>query len=473
MRSLLAGLGVLASSTPAWTDSTRKVPTLIYVDPVDYERRILLDACRARGVECVEVWSRPYFSTVLEAAVNAAQERAADLGVAVEELYESLRSEVEEHVAPYSGDEVAWAATHGIFGAHTSADLLGVLCGSDAGLATAERLQDVLVPTRSNGRNVARRDKFLTHHTLAAAGLASAHQAVVKSWPEAEVFLNTLGKPLRAVVKPRRGQGSLRVGLAHSHAEVKHMLTFLLSEAASLDHEEVAPGDALLQEMIDGDEWAVDLVSRNGEHKVVALWRYDKRPVNGAPFVYFCDELRGVEGPRERAICNYAMAALGVLGWRWGPSHLEIRDSSRGPVLVEANAGRFNGVNFLPLTSKCIGYTMYGSALDAFCNSANWEAIPSMPPSRLKFAGRLVKLVSSVEGVLQTLHHQDLIYALPSLLQYYPKYSPGEEVSLTVDLSSSAGLVLLAGPQTQVDQDYSTILGIQSEMFDVVTKASR
>ena len=34
---------------------------------------------------------------------------------------------------------------------------------------------------------------------------------------------------------------------------------------------------------------------------------------------------------------------LDTLGWRWGPAHIEVKQTSRGPVLVEVNAGRFNG----------------------------------------------------------------------------------------------------------------------------------
>ena len=45
------------------------------------------------------------------------------------------------------------------------------------------------------------------------------------------------------------------------------------------------------QEYLRGDEYVVDTVSRDGEHKVVALWRYDKRAANGAPVVYFGMEL--------------------------------------------------------------------------------------------------------------------------------------------------------------------------------------
>lgn len=38
---------------------------------------------------------------------------------------------------------------------------------------------------------------------------------------------------------------------------------------------------ALVQEYLDGEEYAVDIVSRNGVHRVCAIWEYDKRPING------------------------------------------------------------------------------------------------------------------------------------------------------------------------------------------------
>ena len=33
----------------------------------------------------------------------------------------------------------------------------------------------------------------------------------------------------------------------------------------------------LIQEFAKGTEYAVDIVPKNGEHKVASLWRYDKR----------------------------------------------------------------------------------------------------------------------------------------------------------------------------------------------------
>ena len=71
----------------------------------------------------------------------------------------------------------------------------------------------------------------------------------------------------------------------------------------------------LLQEQLEGVEWVVDTVSRAGEHKVVALYRYDKGAANGAPFVYFGMEPMPAAGAAADSICDYATAVLDVLRW--------------------------------------------------------------------------------------------------------------------------------------------------------------
>jgi uncharacterized membrane protein YgcG len=50
--------------------------------------------------------------------------------------------------------------------------------------------------------------------------------------------------------------------------------------------------EVLVQEFLVGQEYVVDTVSCNGVHKVMAVWRYDKRPTNGAAFVYYRTQLR-------------------------------------------------------------------------------------------------------------------------------------------------------------------------------------
>lgn len=46
----------------------------------------------------------------------------------------------------------------------------------------------------------------------------------------------------------------------------------------------------MMQEFLDGEEYVVDSVSLDGEIKTVAVWHYDKRPLNGQFNVYFGQE---------------------------------------------------------------------------------------------------------------------------------------------------------------------------------------
>jgi hypothetical protein len=79
----------------------------------------------------------------------------------------------------------------------------------------------------------------------------------------------------------------------------------------------------LVQEFASGTEYAIDIVSKNGQHKVAALWRYDKRQVNGAPFVYFATELVDSQTPEGELVCDYATKALDALGVKHGMTHSE------------------------------------------------------------------------------------------------------------------------------------------------------
>ena len=421
----------------------------VYVDPVAFERRKIMDMCDEHGIECIQLWSLPYAANLVEQGLLDAESSA---------------------IAPPIGDELRWRER--VLGDEADDyDVLGVLCGSDAGLACAERLQHALCPDRSNGINLARRDKFLQNEALRAAGLDAAKQcAPGEDWSVALAFLNSLPQPLQAVLKPRRGQDSLRVGLATSLAQARGMFKALCDAPVSLDSE-VAPAP-LLQEYLEGDEWVVDTVSRDGTHAVVALWRYEKEAANGAPFVYTQMALQPVQTSTQRALCDYACAALDALAWQWGPCHIEIKNTPRGPVLVEVNAGRFSGGDFQGLCDRCVGLNAYEATIAAYRrdDGMEWDSsVPARPPTALLAHGTMVCLISSVEGTLKGIDHMEQIDAMPSLMAFKPTYTePGEKVVRTYDLATVAGHVMLAHANRAVlDADYHKLRELQPTLFVV------
>lgn len=442
--ALLAMLGRLASS--------KTVPmALLYVDPPAEagERASILSGSEARGAVCVQVHSSAVASMLCRDAAD-------------HEMVERVRA----NEVPPPGEELDWAAS--ILPPDTS--FAGVLCGTDGGLADAERMLHALVPARSNGLLPARRDKFLANEALRAAGLATVHQASPSCWAEAEAFLRQLPQPpLPVVVKPRRGQASVMVGLASSLEQARHMFDTLQRSKVSIDSH--GGGGVVLQALLLGKEFVVDVVSRAGEHKAVALWKYSKGERNGAPFVYDYDELYPCRGPAEQALVTYAFDTLDALGWRWGPAHVELMYTADGPRLIEVNAGRLNGCDGhggMLLVQACGGTAQHEAFLDALFDETAWDALPIYPAPALAGAARLVKLISPVQGRLRRVHDAPL-QALPSLISIeYEASEPGDHVALTVDLATCAGYALLLhSDEAQVEKDYQVVREAQATLFEV------
>ena len=231
------------------------------------------------------------------------------------------------------------------------------------------------------------------------------------------------------------------------------------------------------QEYLDGEEWVVDTVSRAGEHKVLALWRYDKGEANGAPFVYRGIDAMAHSGERATRIAAYAAKVLDALEWRHGPVHMEVMwmGEERGPVLIEANAGRFNGEEFKLVADLCFGCNSYDAYFAACLDREDdaWQAVPPVPPSELRAVGKLVKLVSSVRGTLEAVQHLETVYELPSLVRLKLEASEeGEYVELTTDLNSNAGDAILIHEDAEVvEADYHTLLQLQPTLFEVKGQA--
>lgn len=424
---------------------------LLYVDPSGpaegAESAAVLAAVHDCGAECITLWSTP--------TADALCHQSNDDTAAVRRVRASQ--------APGQGEEMEWAASH-----LAGACVEGVLCGSDGGLATAERLQHVLVPHRSNGIDPARRDKFAMNARCGAAGLPVAAQAAPSDWPECEDFLTRLarGNAVRAVLKPRRGQASVGVHLVHGWAEARAVFEGLSAFPVSTDATEVGTA-CVVQEVLRGREWVVDTVSRDGRHKTLALWRYDKGEANGAAFVYFGAEPMGAFGPDAQSVLGYALRVLDALGWRWGPAHLEIMCTSEGPRLVEINAGRWNGLDFKLLADLCYGANAYDATVAAFLDPAAFDALPDAPPAELACWGMLAVLCSYVEGRLARVRAEALD-GLQSLVALETAVHEGDIIACTIDLDSAAGYAhLLHADAKVVQEEYQRLRREMPRLFEL------
>mmetsp|Transcript_495 Transcript_495/g.800 ORF Transcript_495/g.800 Transcript_495/m.800 type:complete len:558 (+) Transcript_495:36-1709(+) len=375
-------------------------------------------------------------------------------------------------------------------------ELLAVVCESDSGLPDAERLESLLNTTFQNGFNEARRNKYMMMEKMREKGIPVVKQRLCTSVEEAIAFSRELGieeykegkstpqdqlTSTSVVVKPVRGVGSEDVSLCQSIASVEKAFQQIYGGTVFGSPREKHQS-VLVQEFAEGQEYAIDVVSKNGEHKVAAVWKYDKRPANGASFVYFATKL--YDGPEVAEISDYLRRCLDTLQVSWGITHSEIIVTTSGPRLVEVNCRQHN-MDFLPLTMECIGYNVFDMLLTAYLGDKDpdifppepgaqqrldWELLPRNPSVRM--SGAMVHLVCFANGTLTRVNEDALreIQNMDSVvdLEVYPPFlHVGNEIRPTTDIRTDSGWVQLIHPDPdQFQKDYDRIIELMPSILE-------
>jgi len=308
------------------------------------------------------------------------------------------------------------------------------------------------------------------NETVKQQGLKTVKHKLAESWEEAKGFLEVLNSGTEkndCIIKPYRGCSSNDVFYCQSENEAQFFFSRLLGT------KQYGGGLNVVQEYLQGQEYAIDTVSCEGVHKIVALWKYDKRLINGSPFVYFSTELVPNSDNATAKVLEYTCKVLDALKIQYGPAHTEIILTADGPVLVEMN-GRWHLADVAPITNLCIGGNSVELTADCFMNKNKFLSFPCYP-SDLSVHGRVVHLVSEVTGELVEIRHMQKIESLPSVssVKIFPEFQVGNVISPTVDIKTDAGAILLIhSDKDQVESDYRTILKLQKTMFKTVTLSS-
>jgi biotin carboxylase len=199
---------------------------------------------------------------------------------------------------------------------------------------------------------------------LTLPGVRAVTQAMCVNEGEVVAFYRTLpGKDPRCVVKPVQSAGSDDVFLCANQDEA---ITAFNRINGTMNGVGLQNTCVLVQEYLKGKEYVIDKVSLDGVHKLVGIWEYEKRSVNGANFVYFGMRLMDPSPEKMQVMVRYADQVLDALDIKHGPSHMEVMLDNWGtaeapeyvPCLVEVGARCQGGEGtWLPMAKECIGYT--------------------------------------------------------------------------------------------------------------------
>jgi biotin carboxylase len=318
--------------------------------------------------------------------------------------------------------------------------VIACIAGGEAGVDLADALSERL-KVRTNGTRIPnKRDKKLQQELIKEAGLRSVRQACGSTFAEVESFLQT--EPFPVVLKPVESAGSDGVKLCHTIDEAKEHFNLLMS--SQMVNGGACPA-VLCQEFLRGKEYVVDHASRDGKHKTVMVWVYDKRPANGSAFVYFGCVPIDSESPEAKILIPYVRRVLDALDIKNGPSHGEVMMTNDGPCLVEMNCRAHGGDGNWRSLCRALngGYSQVESAVDSYLDSRQFLITPDKSPSPFKASGQEVILVSYSRGVVKSTPGFAEIEKFESFVYLETGVRPGSFVDYTVDLFTGVGSVIL------------------------------
>jgi len=264
------------------------------------------------------------------------------------------------------------------------------------------------------------------------------------------------------VVKPVESAGSEGVKLCKTKEEAEEHFKMLMSAQFTVGS---AGAAVLVQEYLRGKEYVVDHVSKDGIHKTVMIWVYDKRACNGADFVYYGMVPVPADSELARVLITYTRGVLDALGIKNGPTHGEVMMTPDGPCLVEMNCRSHGGEgSWVPLARALTGgYSQVDAAIDAFLDDSAFARLPERPRP-FQASGQEVMLVSMQAGKVLATPGFDKIRQLESFKSLISDVTVGSAVELSIDLFTSLGSVFLMHEDPLVmEADMCAIRAMESD----------
>lgn len=184
------------------------------------------------------------------------------------------------------------------------------------------------------------RNKDLARDAYERKGIPSAKYRKVKTKDEAMKGAGEIGYPI--VLKPTNAASSQNVFFINDPNELNHAMDKMFEFKTTYMNFGVRD-EYLIEEYIDGQEFSVEIFLKEGD---ILFATVTEKTTSELP--YFVETLHtmptSIYTDRQKEIIDTAASAMKALGIMDGPSHVEVKLSSKGPKIIEVN-GRPGGDN--------------------------------------------------------------------------------------------------------------------------------
>jgi biotin carboxylase len=335
-----------------------------------------------------------------------------------------------------------------------------VIPSGESGVELTDRLAAELgTPGNGMSRPTSRRNKYDMVLALRAAGVESAATVVsadadeIVTWAE-----TTAGYPV--VLKPVSSCGTDNVVACASADQVRAVHERIMT---SPDRHDLPNTVVLAQEFLDGDEYFVNTVSRDGRHHTVEIWRYYKTRLPGGNIIYDYNEPLAPDDPEAKRVEAYAHQVLDALEVRNWAAHTEIMMTAGGPVLVEC-AARFGGGQVPDIARRCLGTNQIELVGLSVVDPDEFDRLPTTAYQLLERL-RYVHLINpNDDGMAPSDEAMAAVRALPSYAHAVTTRPAGDPLPRTVDVATQPGYVILISEDPeQLRADYRKLREIERD----------
>lgn len=321
-------------------------------------RNIIIVQCVSTGVNFVQdIIDRNYNPVVLEMNALGDSEEAQHYVEEIREEYECIDNDFD---MVYEGDTYEETLE-----AVKKFDPVLIVPGTEEGVILATRLSHDLGLLGNPIENIdAMTLKNEMQNKIRDYGLRSIKGKVVSSVEEAIEYYDRENLN-EVVLKPVYSASSVGVRICLNRDE-------MISRAKELFHDKGVYGNELtelvIQERINGEEYIVNTMSCNGDHRVTTIWKYSKVKTAEGGHVYDTVETVNSLGLGESEIVEYAYDVADALGIKYGPVHGEYMVDEKGPVLIEVNCRPCGGFMDAEYIDRISGQHETDSILDSYLN---------------------------------------------------------------------------------------------------------
>lgn len=429
------------------------------------KRNIIIVECKSTGINFIEdIVNRGYNPVILDTA-STDTERGREYKEKQLKEYEHIEFDFDMIYEKETYEETLEMVREW--------DPLLVLPGNEKGVILASKLAYDLNLKCNDIKNLdAMTLKNEMQNRMAEKGLRSIKGKVVKSMEEAIDFYET--EELKQVVlKPVYSAGSTSVRICTNREEMLNSLEELFGKT-NLYGDDLS--ELLMQERIVGDEYIVNTVSCEGEHRVTLVWKYHKVKTSDGAMVYDTCETVNELNIGEAEMVEYAYDVADALGIEYGPVHGEYMIDEKGPVLIEVNCRPCGGHMSAKFLDKISGQHETDSILDAYLKPERFQEKLKRKYELYSY-GALKFFIVPKEIIAISTPINEISYKLKSHQETSIENISEEDKKTyfkTQDLDSSCGIVYLAHEDYLVIKDNINYLrNLEKHAFSLILEEER